>query len=153
MLFEGMQDVSTFPFLQPHAFGCSVFPRQPFFFFLLFREGGRSLLRASAWLAIGVLTFALWCHGNPGGWQFSYRYAMILLPWMFLLLVSNGPRTLRKMEAILFLVSVAINAIAVYQFLWTRSRPAVGGLALKGNAKQRRDNPRPGDEGATAYMP
>ncbi len=116
MLFEGMQDVSTFPFLQPHAFGCSIFLASPFLF-LLFREGGR--FRAPAWLAIGVLTFALWCHGNPGGWQFSYRYAMILLPWMFLLLVSNGPRTLRKMEAILFLVSVAINAIAVYQFLWT----------------------------------
>ena len=31
------------------------------------------------------------CHGNPGGWQFSYRYATILLPWMFLLLAGNGP--------------------------------------------------------------
>lgn len=31
------------------------------------------------------------CHGNPGGWQFSYRYATILLPWMFLLLAVNGP--------------------------------------------------------------
>ena len=30
------------------------------------------------------------CHGNPGGWQFSYRYATILLPWMFLLLAGNG---------------------------------------------------------------
>jgi|KBSMisStaDraftv2_1062788.scaffolds.fasta_scaffold92334_3 hypothetical protein len=118
MLFEGMTDVSTFPFLQPHAFGCSIFLASPFLF-LLFREGGR--FRAAAWLAIGVLTFALWCHGNPGGWQFSYRYAMILLPWMFLLLVSNGPRTWSKMEAILFLISIAINSIAVYQFLWTNN--------------------------------
>lgn len=118
MLFEGMTDVSAFPFLQPHAFGCSIFLASPFLF-LLFREGGR--FRTPAWLAIGVLTFALWCHGNPGGWQFSYRYAMILLPWMFLLLVSNGPRTWSKMEATLFLVSIAINAIAVYQFLWTNN--------------------------------
>ncbi len=34
------------------------------------------------------------CHGNPGGWQFSYRYATILLPWMFLLLAGNGPAKL-----------------------------------------------------------
>ncbi|HEY2713150.1 MAG TPA: hypothetical protein VGI60_11600 [Chthoniobacterales bacterium] len=118
MLFEGMTDVSTFPFLQPHAFGCSIFLASPFLF-LLFREGGR--FRAPAWLAIGVLTFALWCHGNPGGWQFSYRYAMILLPWMFLLLLSNGPRTLTELEGMLFLVSIAVNAVAVYQFLWTNN--------------------------------
>ena len=66
-----------------------------------------------------LLTMVLWCHGNPGGWQFSYRYAMILLPWMFLLLVSNGPRKLLATELGLFLVSVAINAMAVYHFLWT----------------------------------
>ena len=33
------------------------------------------------------------CHRNPSGWQFSYRYATILLPWMFLLLAGNGPAT------------------------------------------------------------
>jgi hypothetical protein len=72
-----------------------------------------------AWLAIGILTFVLWCHGNPGGWQFSYRYGMSFLPWMFLLILSNGPRKWSKTEAILLLVSIAVNAIAVYEFLWT----------------------------------
>jgi hypothetical protein len=65
------------------------------------------------------LTFALWCHGNPGGWQFSYRYAIILLPWMFLLLAGNGPQKISAPELSLFIVSVAINAVATYQFLWT----------------------------------
>ena len=116
MLFEGMQDIATFPYLRPYPFGCSIFLSSPFLF-LLFREGGP--LRAPAWIAIGLLTLVLWCHGNPGGWQFSYRYAMILLPWMFLLLVSNGPRKLLATELGLFLVSVAINAMAVYHFLWT----------------------------------
>jgi len=117
VLFEGMQNVPEFPFLRPYPFGCSVFLASPFLF-LLFREGGKH--RMLAWLAIGLLTFVLWCHGNPGGWQFSYRYAMILLPWMFLLLVSNGPRKLAT-EVVLFVASIAINAIAVYQFLWTDS--------------------------------
>jgi hypothetical protein len=116
MLFEGMLDIPDFPYVQPHAFGCSIFIASPFLCLLL-REGGR--FRAPAWLAIGILTFVLWCHGNPGGWQFSYRYGMSLLPWMFLLILGNGPRKWSKTEAILLLVSVVINAIAVYGFLWT----------------------------------
>lgn len=118
MLFEGMQDVPSFPYLRPYPFGGSIFLSSPFLF-LLFREGGR--FKAVSWLAVGLLTLALWCHGNPGGWQFSYRYAMVLLPWMFLLLVSNGPPKLAATEWSLFLASTAINAMAVYQFLWTDS--------------------------------
>ncbi|HXA09011.1 MAG TPA: hypothetical protein VNW28_03455 [Chthoniobacterales bacterium] len=118
MLFEGMQDIPTFPYLRPYPFGCSIFLSSPFLC-LLFREGGD--LKALAWSVIGLLTLVLWCHGNPGGWQFSYRYAMILLPWMFLLLLRNGPRKLSATELGLFLVSVAINAIAVYEFLWTNN--------------------------------
>jgi hypothetical protein len=116
MLFEGMEDIPSFPYLRPHPFGCSIFLSSPFLF-LLFREGGN--LKALTWSTIALLTMVIWCHGNPGGWQFSYRYAMVLLPWMFLLLVSNGPRKLSAAELGLFLVSVAINAIAVYHFLWT----------------------------------
>ena len=86
------------------------------FLFLLFREGGR--YRNICWIAIGALTLFLWCHGNPGGWQFSYRYGMVLLPWMFLLLLGNGPHKISTTELSLFLASIAINAVAVQQFLW-----------------------------------
>ena len=81
MIFEGFRDDPNFPFITFPPFGCSIFLTTPLLF-LLFRAGGR--YRAISWIAIGILTFVLWCHGNPGGWQFSYRYAMILLPWMFL---------------------------------------------------------------------
>ena len=117
MLFEGMDDIAVFPYLRPRPFGCSIFLSSPFLF-LLFREGGGNLKRL-CWCTIGVLTLVLWCHGNPGGWQYSYRYAMILLPWMFLLIAQNGPRQLAATEVSLFLASVALNAIAVYHFLWT----------------------------------
>jgi hypothetical protein len=116
MLLEGMQSIPAFPYFRPFAFGCSIFLSSPFLF-LLFREGGA--YRKTCWLAIGILTFALWCHGNPGGWQFSYRYAIILLPWMFVLLAGNGPRKISAPELSLFIASVAINAVATYQFLWT----------------------------------
>jgi hypothetical protein len=116
MLFEGFGDDSDFPFITFPPFGCSIILASPFLF-LLFRYGGRYKLLS--WIAIGLLVFILWCHGNPGGWQFSYRYAMILLPWMFLLLTGNGPPTISVTEISLFAISVAINATATWLFLWT----------------------------------
>jgi hypothetical protein len=116
MLFEGFSDNPDFPFLSFPPFGCSILLSSPFLF-LIFREGGT--YKAVSWIAIGLLTFILWCHGNPGGWQFSYRYAMILLPWMFLLLTSNGPPKIAVTEITLLAVSIAINATATWLFLWT----------------------------------
>ena len=116
MIFEGFRDDPNFPFLSFPPFGCSIFLTTPLLF-LLFRAGGR--YRVISWIAIGIMTFVLWCHGNPGGWQFSYRYAMILLPWMFLLLTGNGPPRITVTEVSLFAVSVAINGIATWLFLWT----------------------------------
>ncbi len=116
MLFRGMIDLQNFPYLQPPAFGCSIFLASPFLF-LLFREGGTH--KTACWIAIGILTLFLWCHGNTGGWQFSYRYGIVLIPWMFLLIVENGGRKITTAEAALFVVSVAINAMATYEFLWT----------------------------------
>jgi hypothetical protein len=118
MLFEGVSDHPVFPYMRFFPFGCSIFVASPFLF-LLFRGGGKH--RTACWLAILGLTLILWFHGNPGGWQYSYRYAMILLPWMFLLMVENGPRRLTATETGIFLASVYINAIAVYEFLWTNS--------------------------------
>jgi hypothetical protein len=116
MLFQGFESIDYFPYIRPNGFGCSIFIASPFLC-LLFRQGGR--YKVVAWLAISVLTLVLWLHGNPGSWQFSYRYAMILLPWMFLLLTGNGRANISVPEILLFAVSVAINAIAMWQFLWT----------------------------------
>ena len=116
MVFAGFRDDPNFPFLSFDPFGCSILLSSPFLF-LLFRSGGK--YRVICWMAIALLTFILWCHGNPGGWQFSYRYAMILLPWMFLLLTGNGPPIITVTEISLFAVSVAINATATWLFLWT----------------------------------
>ena len=116
MLFQGFESISYPPYIQPNGFGCSIFLASPFLF-LLFREGGKC--KVAAWVAIAVLTLVLWCHGNPGSWQFSYRYAMVLFPWMFLLLTGNGPPRLTMIEISLFTVSVAINALAMWLFLWT----------------------------------
>jgi len=116
MLFEGFGERPTFPYLRLYPFGCCIFLSSPFLF-LLFREGGK--YKRVCWIVIAMLTFVLWTHGNPGGWQFSYRYAIILLPWMFLLLMGNGSAKISAIEVSLFVISVTINAIATWQFLWT----------------------------------
>ena len=116
MLFQGYESLAYFPYIRPNGFGCSILLASPFLC-LLFRQGGR--YKVVAWVAISVLTLVIWLHGNPGSWQFSYRYAMILLPWMFLLLTGNGPPNISVLEISLFAVSVAINAITTWQFLWT----------------------------------
>ena len=128
MLFEGFRDNPDFPFLSFPPFGCSIFLSSPFLF-LLFRAGGK--YRTISWVAIGIMTFVLWCHGNPGGWQFSYRYAMILLPWMFLLLTGNGSPKITVTEISLFAVSVAINATATWLFLWTDQIQPVATVPLR----------------------
>ena len=116
MLFQGFESIDYFPFIRPNGFGCSILLASPLLS-LLFRPGGQ--YKVVAWVAIALLTLVLWLHGNPGSWQFSYRYAMILLPWMFLLLTGNGRANISVPEIFLFAVSVAINAIATWQFLWT----------------------------------
>lgn len=116
MLFRGWHDSVAFPYLRGDPFGGSIFFASPFLF-LLFREGGKHTLLC--WISIGALSFFLWLHGNPGGWQFSYRYAMILLPWMFLVILENGPAKLSIQEISLFVVSLLLNGLAVYEYLWT----------------------------------
>jgi hypothetical protein len=119
MLIETWQRVDGFPYLAPTGFGGSIFLSSPFLIYL-FRPGARdATLKTLSWLAIAILTFVLWCHGNPGGWQISYRYAMELLPWMFLVLMENSHRKVTPIEILLFAASVAINAYATYLFLRT----------------------------------
>src|SRR5882672_178474 len=118
MLFETWRRVPRFPYLTPTGFGGSIFLSCPFLIYL-FRSGARDArLKTLAWIAVAILTLALWLHGNPGGWQISYRYAMELLPWMFLILLENCPKKVSLTEAALLLASIAINAYSTWLFLW-----------------------------------
>ena len=119
MLFESWKTIEGYPYLTPTGFGGSILLSSPFLL-LLFRRGAKELsLKVIAWIAIVILTAVLWLHGNPGGWQFSYRYAMILLPWMFIILLESAPPGVTRLEIVLFAASVAVNAYATYLFLWT----------------------------------
>lgn len=119
MLIESWNRIPNFPYLVPTGFGGSILLSCPFLI-LLFRRGANdSQLKWLAVAAIAVLTLVLWLHGNPGGWQISYRYAVELLPWMFVILLESSPKKVTALEALLFLLSVAINAYSTWLFLRT----------------------------------
>lgn len=81
--------------------------------------GCDKLIKRMGWTAIFVLTFLLWIHGNAGGWQFGYRYAMILLPWIYLILLENSPRKITPIEWAAYGFSFAVNAFSIYLFHWS----------------------------------
>ncbi len=119
MLITPWRWLGTFPYFVPSGFGGAIWGSSPFLIFL-FRFGAKDkILKYTAWAAIIVLTFLLWTHGNPGGWQFGYRYAMILLPWMFIILLENSPRKIAWYEWLAYIISFIVNLYATYLFFWT----------------------------------
>lgn len=119
MLWKPWETKKVFPYLVPNGFSSSILWSSPFLLFIL-RFGSRDrILKYLSWLAIFVLTFLLWIHGNSGGWQFGYRYAMVLLPWIFLILLENSPKKITPLEWAAYIFSFAVNAFAVYLFHWS----------------------------------
>jgi hypothetical protein len=111
MLFQGFESISSYPYLQPNGFGCSIFLASPFLC-LLFRQSGR--YKVVAWVAITLLTLVLWCHGNPEAGVF-----VSLCDDSPSLDVSPADRQRRennRQRDFPFAVSVAINALAMWHF-------------------------------------
>jgi hypothetical protein len=119
MLFKAWMYRDSFPYLAPSGFSSSILWSSPFLLFI-FRFGSRGrLVKICAWSAIIVLTLIYWSHGNSGGWQFGYRYAMILLPWIFILLLESSPKSMSWLEWGAYGFSFVVNAYAVWLFHWT----------------------------------
>lgn len=119
MLFKLWNWRQTFPFLVPDGFSSSILFSSPFLL-LIFRVGARDgALKLAAWFSIVVLTFLMWIHGNSGGWQFGYRYAMVLLPWIFVIMLENGKKHVTPVEWTLCILSFVANIYATWLFHWT----------------------------------
>lgn len=120
MLFKLWEQKAVFPYLVPNGFSSSILFSSPFLLFVL-RFGAHDKARKyAAWTAIFILTFLLWIHGNSGGWQFGYRYAMILLPWIFLILLENSSKKITLPEWFFYALSIFVNVYATYLFHWTK---------------------------------
>lgn len=119
MLFKLWNVKDYYPYLVPNGFSSSILLSSPFLFLLLRFGAKNKFLKYTSWLAVVVLTFLLWIHGNSGGWQFGYRYAMILLPWTFLILLENSRKKITALEWILYVFSFIANLYATYLFFYT----------------------------------
>ena len=119
MLFKLWERKASFPYLVPNGFSASILWSSPFLLLLFRRKSRDKVLKRVAWISIFVLTFLLWLHGNSGGWQFGYRYATVLLPWIFIILLENSPEEITLFEWIAYVFSFFANAYATYLFHWT----------------------------------
>lgn len=119
MLLKLWETRDAFPYLVPNGFSSSILLSSPFIL-LAFRTGARDkVLKYSAWAAIAVMTILLWMHGNSGGWQFGYRYWMVCLPWLFIILLETSPKKISPLQWTAYLVSFAANIYATWLFHWT----------------------------------
>lgn len=119
MLIKPWNLRDTFPYLLPDGFSASILFSSPFLL-LMFRVGAKNGgKKLAAWLSIIVMTILLWMHGNSGGWQFGYRYSMVLLPWIFVLILESAPRRVTISEKLLIGYSFLINLYATWLFNWT----------------------------------
>jgi hypothetical protein len=119
MLYTPWRRLAEFPYLVPTGFGGAIWWSSPFLFLLLRFGAKDKMLKYTAWAAIFLMTFLLWTHGNAGGWQFSYRYAMVLLPWMYLILLETSSEETSAIEWVLYILSFAANIFATWLFHWT----------------------------------
>lgn len=119
MLIQPWRFLEDYPYLVPTGFGGSILLSSPFLLFIFRTPSSGNRLRQIAWISIALQTAVLWLHGNPGGWQFSYRYAMILLPWIFLLVLERRTHGFTFSERSSLAVSLLANAWATYLFHWT----------------------------------
>jgi hypothetical protein len=122
MLFAPWRSWDRFPYYIPNGFGESIVLCSPFILYLFARGAVHRWFKAVAWVSVALLTFALWIHANPGGWQYSYRYGMVFIPWIYILILESSPPRLSRAAAAVFFgawaASIAISTWAVYAFYW-----------------------------------
>lgn len=71
------------------------------------------------WAAVLVICIVLWMHGNSGGWQFGYRYAIACLPFLFVIMLETSPKKVTVLEWLAYSVAFVLNAYATWLFHWT----------------------------------
>ena len=119
MLIRPWEFRSVFPYVTPNGFSSSILWSSPFLLFAFRRGATDFALKYVSWIAILVLTILIWIHGNSGGWQFGYRYAVVLLPWLFIIMLESSPKKITNLEWAAYIFSFAANIYATWLFHYT----------------------------------
>jgi hypothetical protein len=119
MLIRPWEFRSVFPYVTPNGFSSSILWSSPFLLFAFRRGATDFALKYVSWISILVLTILMWIHGNSGGWQFGYRYAITLLPWLFVIMLENAPKKITRLEWAAYTFSFVANIYATWLFHYT----------------------------------
>jgi hypothetical protein len=119
MLWRPWETRARFPYLVPNPFSSSILWSSPFILFAVRFGAKDKALKYACWLAVFVLCILLWIHGNSGGWQFGYRYAMICLPFLFVIMLESSTKKLSPLEWAAYGFSFVANIYATWLFHWT----------------------------------
>ena len=119
MLFKFWEWRPSFPLPMPNPFSSSVLLSSPFLLFA-FRPGAKDMVtKYLCWIAVLAICIPLWMHGNSGGWQFGYRYAIAILPFVFVIMLENAPKKITAFEWAAYAFSFVINAYVTWLFHWS----------------------------------
>ncbi len=113
--------VLQFPYVFPSPWGMSIFLTTPAFIYIFAANWRERIVRA-AWLAVGLVLLPLVLYYGVGWYQFGYRYALDLYPFLFVL-TALGIKTMTRARW-LIVASIAINVWgAWWQMLGFRALP------------------------------
>ncbi len=117
MLVDFPSFKSSFPFIQFHALGMSIFLMSPAFIYL-FSFKKRSSILLIAWLTaiVGIMPSLL--YAETGWMQFGFRRLMDILPFLFVILALQLSE-LSRIFKMLVIISIIINLGGV---LWLHEK-------------------------------
>lgn len=119
MLLKNWEWRATNPFPTPNPFSSSILLSSPFLLYA-FRLGGKDkALKYLSWACVLAICIILWMHGNSGGWQFGYRYAVAILPFLFVILLQSSPKKVTPLEWAAYGFAFVANGFATWLFHWT----------------------------------
>ena len=113
----------AFPYIYPSPWGMGIFFTTPAFVYIFAAKWHERLVRP-AWLAVGLVLAPLITYYGVGWFQFGYRYALDLYPFLFVLTALGMARRFDSPARALVVISVVINIWgAWWQMIGFRALP------------------------------
>lgn len=117
MLLKAPPFLEQFPYLLPAKVGgMSLLITTPAFLWAL-KARSWNWLCVGSWLAIGAIALPIVMHGDLGGFQFGYRYAMDFYPFLLLLMVRGMGDRLTFEQGLAIALSFLVNAWGIWAFV------------------------------------
>ncbi|MNR75445.1 hypothetical protein D3C72_60750 [compost metagenome] len=114
LLFKAPAFSEGFPYIRPyHVGGLSLLMTTPAFLWAI-KARGWNWLSVGSWLAVVGIALPILLHGDIGGAQFGYRYAMDFYPFLLLLMIRGMGDRLTFEQGLAIGLSLLVNAWGIW---------------------------------------